>query len=150
MHKNAIWIAFLLIVVGFALWFIVKAGYDLIHYYQLNTQVPVTVEKWETRELAENKYALYVAFTYEFQGKNYGGADQIGEAYPNPWAAARAQDRLGKEKWFVWISPKNPEMGVLNKKFPYKAGVSAVVLLGLVIYFICVGLYVGVKYEQRK
>jgi hypothetical protein len=150
MHKNAIWVAFLLIVMGFGVWFVVKAGYELIHYYQLSLQIPVAVQKWEVEELDANKYAISLSYSYEYDGKNYRNRGKIGSAYPNPWAANRALEKFEQEKWYAWVNPQAPQKAVLEKRFPYKAAVSAVVLLGLVIYFICLGLYVGVKNEQRR
>jgi len=150
MHRNAIWIAFFLIVVGFSIWFVVKAGYDLIHYYQLNTSVPVTIEKWEVMEIGANKYAIQASFSYEYQEKKYQGVGQVGESYPNLWAGKRALEKFEKQSWNVWLNPKAPEKAVLDKKFPYKGALSAAVLIGLVAYFICLGLYVGVKNEQRR
>ena len=150
MHKNALWVAFLLIVMGFGMWFVVKAGYELIHYYQLNSQIPITIVKWEVEELNANKYAIAASYAYEFEGKNYRNRGRIGSYYPNPWAANRSLEKLEKQTWHAWINPQAPQKAALEKKFPYKAAVSAVVLLGLVIYFICLGLYVGVKNEQHR
>ncbi|MCC5831623.1 MAG: DUF3592 domain-containing protein [Chlamydiales bacterium] len=150
MHKNAIWVAFLLIVMGFGIWFVVKAGYELIHYYQLSAQIPVKIEKWEVKEQEANKYIIEAFYAYEFEGKNYRNRGRVGSTYPNPWAANRARDQFEEERWYAWINPQMPQNALLEKKFPYRAAVSAVVLLGLVIYFICLGLYVGVKNEQRR
>ncbi len=150
MHKNAIWIAFLLIVMGFGTWFVVRGGYALIHYYQFSLQVPATIEKWEVDQRDANKYALTAFYSYEFDGKNYRAKGQVDDLYPNPWAANRVLEKYKEQKWNVWINPKKPQKAVLEKKFPYKGTISAVVILGLVIYFICLGLYVGVKNEQRR
>ncbi len=150
MQRNAIWLAFVIIVLGFSVWFIVKAGYDLARYYQFNTEVPIAIEKWEVIEKQANKYAVEVAYTYEYEGKDYQGEGQLGDDYPNPWAASRAVERMKQEKWGVWIRSSIPDKGLLRRKFPYKAALSAVVLIGLVIYFIILGLYAGVKNEKRR
>jgi len=150
MQRNAIWIAFLILVFGFSIWFVVKAGYDLIHYYQLSQQAPVKIEKWEVQEQDANKYAIQVSYSYEYDGKNYQGSGLFGERYPNPWAANRALEKFETQTWNVWLNPKTPEKATFDRKFPYRATISAVVLIGLAIYFICLGLYVGVKNEQRR
>lgn len=150
MKRSAIWIIFLLLVFGFTVWFVVVAGFQLIDYYKLTTQVEVKVEKWDVAEISSNKYAVQAIYSYEFGEKDYRGNGQIGSSYPNPWAAKRAVEKWTKERWFVWVNPKAPEKAVIDRKFPYKATVSAAILLGLVIYFICLGIYVGVKYERRR
>lgn len=150
MQKNIIWVTFLLIVTGFSVWFVIKGGYDLIQYYQFNQQIPVSVDKWEVVELEANKYALSASYSYEFEGKNYTGKAELSRHYPNPWSAERALVKLKENEQAIWINPNNPHKGVLERKFPYKATLSAILLLGLVVYFICLGLYVSIKNEQRR
>lgn len=150
MQKNIIWVTFLLIVTGFSVWFVIKGGYDLIRYYQFNLEIPVSVGRWEIVELEANKYALSASYSYEFEGKDYMGKAQLSKDYPNPWSAERALVKFKESEQTIWISPRAPQEGVLERSFPYKATLSAVLLLGLVIYFICLGLYVSVKNEQRR
>ena len=150
MHRNAIWISFFLIVVAVSIWFVVSAGYDLIRYYQFNTQVPITVEKQEVKEVGANDYRIEIAYSYTFEGKNYEGVEQLSEIYPNPWAAHRALEKFKEQKAYVWINTKAPETPRIEKQFPYKAAVSAAVLIGLVIYFFIIGLYVGVRNERGR
>ncbi len=145
MHRNAIWIGFLLIVVGVALWFVVKTGYDVYSYFQLNTQVPIKIEKWSVQEVKADQFLVNVHYSYDYQGKSYTGVGSIGSKYPNPWAANRAQQQFVKQEWSIWIHPKHPEKGMLEKKFPYKTAISALVLLGLTIYFFVLGTYVRAK-----
>lgn len=150
MHKNVLWIAFLFLIVGFGLWFVVKAGYDLIRYYQFSAQIPTQIEKWEVKELEANKYVIIASYSYEYQGIYYQATGQIGTIYPNPWAARRGLERFETQNWQAWLNPKAPQAAVLEKTFPYKAAISAAILLGIVVYFICLGLYVGIKHEQRR
>lgn len=153
MVRNGIWVAFLLIVVGLSIWFVVKAGCDLIAYYQYNTMVSANIETWETRAVDADQYGIYADFSYEYEGKNYRSEGFIKKSYPNLWAAKAAQqdlEKIQKSEWNVWINPNAPENAVFGRQFPYKATLSAVVLIGLVIYFICLGLYAGVRSEQRR
>ncbi len=150
MQRNVIWIAFLLIITGFATWFVVSAGRDLMRYYQISSQVPATVEKWEVREQGPNQYEIQALYSYDFDGKSYRGSSQAGETYPNPWAANQALEKLKSRKWSVWINPKVPNHSIMERKFPYKATVSAVILIALAAYFICLGVYAGIKNEQRR
>ncbi|MCH9627747.1 MAG: hypothetical protein S4CHLAM2_13900 [Chlamydiales bacterium] len=150
MQRNVIWIAFLLIMTGFATWFVVSAGRDLMRYYQISTQVSATVEKWDIKERGPNQYVVQAVYSYDFGGKSYPGSGPVTEAYPNPWAATQALEKMKKRKWSVWINPKVPDQSILDRKFPYKATLSAVILIALSAYFICLGVYAGIKNEQRR
>ncbi|MFZ0565258.1 MAG: hypothetical protein WAM28_03650 [Chlamydiales bacterium] len=149
MHRNAAWIAFLLIVVTISLWFVVKAGSDLLHYARMNMQTPATIEKWTIEELKNGEYRINAIFSFTFKNKNYQEKGQVGGRYPNPWAAEQALARFSKKNWMAWVDPKSPSKALLEKKFPYKTALSASVLLGLTIYFFCLGFYVGKENDHN-
>lgn len=145
MHKNAVWIGFLLIVVVIALWFVVKASYGVIAYTRLSTQVEIEVHKWSVEQKKTDQFAVLAHYSFEYEDKEYVGAMTTGSFYPNPWAANRAIEKFSEQRWSVWINPKHPNKAVFQKKFPYKSAFSAVILLGLSIYFFILGTYMGGK-----
>jgi hypothetical protein len=145
MLRNAVWLTLLLIVALFGLWFIIGAGYSLYSYYQFSLRVPTTLEKWSVKEVKSDKFAVIAHYSFEYENKNYHATGQVGDFYPNPWAAKRAEEQLTHEKWPAWINPNNPNQSVLEKKFPYKKVISAAVLIGLFIYFFILSSYIKVK-----
>jgi hypothetical protein len=148
MRRNTIWIALLLIVAFFALWFIFKAGYTLFSYYRLSVQVPVRIENWEVKEKQSDQFAVIAHFYFEYLGKTFQGESEVGGLYPNPWAANRAQKQFSDQHFSAWINPKNPQQALLEKKFPYKKVISAALLIGLLLYFFILGSYVRMRYGK--
>jgi Protein of unknown function (DUF3592) len=148
MSRNVIWVGCVLLVACLALWFIVKGGYALFSYYQLSTQIPTAIEKWSVEEIKSNQFAVIAHYTFEYKGKNYQEMGRVGDLYPNPWAAHRAQKQLATQQWPAWLNPRHPEKAVLEKKFPYKQAISGGVLIGLLIYFLILGTYVSVKHGR--
>ncbi len=145
MHKNAVWIGFLLIVVVIALWFVVKASYGVVAYTRLSTQVEIEVYKWSVEQKKTDQFVVLAHYSFEYREKEYSGVTATGSLYPNPWAANRAIEKFSEQRWSVWINPKHPDKAVFRKKFPYKSAFSAVILLGLSIYFFILGTYMGGK-----
>jgi hypothetical protein len=148
MVRNWIWIIFLVLVAAFTLWFIIKAGSAATHYFQLKTQVPATIEKWEVEEIRAERFAVVAHYSFEFQDKIYRGKGQAGELYPNPWAAGKAQKQFAEKRWSVWLNPKHPEKAFLEKRFPYRKTISAGVLAGLSLYFFILGTYVKARHGR--
>lgn len=145
MRRNTVWLVILIVIVTLALWFVIRAGFGVMAYYQLSVHVPTSVERWSVKELSSDQFAVMAHYTYEYQGKTYQGSSQVGASYPNPWAASRAQKLFASEQWPAWINPKHPERPLLEKKFPYKRTISAAILIGLLIYFAILSSFVRVK-----
>lgn len=146
MYRKAIWIPFILVIALVAIWFLIKASYDLHDYLQLKVCTEVVVDQWLVQEIKSDQFAVVAYYTYSYQGKDYIGQGTVGGAYPNPWAANEAKSRYSKQKWSVWLDPKRPEKSVVEKHFPIKRTLSAVVLLGLALYFFILAVYMRFKH----
>lgn len=145
MYRKAIWIPFILIVVSAAIWFVVEAGCEVYDYSQLKVRVEAVVDHWKVHELKSDQFVVIAHYSYVYQEKNYNGEDMAGHVYPNPWAANVAKTRFSKQKWSVWLNPKNPEKSVIEKHFPIKRTLSSAVLLCLVLYFCVLVAYMRLK-----
>ncbi len=145
MYRKAIWILFILVVALVAIWFIIRASYDLYDYLQLNVRAEVAVDRWQVQEIKSDQFAVVAHYVYAYQGKNYMGQGQVGGIYPNPWAANEAKTRFAKQKWSAWLDPGHPDKSVIEKYFPIKRTLSAAVLLLLVFYFFILAVYMRFK-----
>jgi len=148
MRRNAIAFAFLLVIALFALWFVAKAGYAIFSYYQLSLQASTTIDHWSIEEIKSDQFAVIAHYSFDYQGKKYQGTSQVGDLYPNPWAANRAQKQYSIQKWPAWFNPKHPDRAALEKKFPYKKAISAGILIALLVYFLILGVYVRIKHAK--
>lgn len=146
MYRNLVWLIFILIVAAIAFWFIIKAGCDVYDYFQLSAKAPATIEQWSVKEVKADRFAIVAHYFFEYQGKNYHGEGQVGDFYPNPWAAQEAKKRFALQHWDVWLNQKHPDRSVLEKHFPFKKAISAIVLIILTLYFLILGFYVKVKH----
>jgi hypothetical protein len=144
-YKKAIWVAFILAVLLLAFWLVGKASCEIYRYSQLKISVEADIESWSVREMGSEQFAVIAHYTYFFNGISYTGQGRIGGIYPNPWAAQEAKSRFIKQKRRVWIAPAHPERSVVEKHFPMKRVISAGVVIGLVIYFLILTVYVKVK-----
>ncbi|MFN0065947.1 MAG: hypothetical protein ACKVOH_06905 [Chlamydiales bacterium] len=143
MHRNSTWLALLVVVVGLALFFGVKASLSLSNYYALSEQIPVEVHQWEIVDVGRDNYFLIANYSFDRAGKTYGGSGRVGYIYRNPWSAEKGLEQFRDAKLRAWVNPKKPEKMALVKNYPYKMVLSALVLAGLALYFIFLGLYVG-------
>ncbi len=145
--KKLIWILFIVLVAALAAWFIGRAGIEIYRYSQYSVKVEALVEKWTIHEKKGDQFAVEAHYSYQYEGKEYQGVGQAGTFYPNPWAAEEAKLRMAKQKWSVWIDPKHPERSLVEKHFPVKRTLSAVILISLVIYFLFLMTYTRIKNE---
>lgn len=150
MKKNAFWIIFLTLVALFSLWFVAKASYSVISYFNLTVQNPTKIEKWSVEEKKSDQFAVKAHYSFVYNGKEYRGVSPVGRLYPNPWAAERAKAQFAKQEWPVWLDPKHPERAVLIKRFPFKKIASSAILIGLLIYFIFLSFYVKVGSRSSR
>lgn len=143
MHRNGPFILLLSAIVLVTGWFGVRASLSLLAYTRLNTHGEATVEALELKQGRGDNYQIIA--TYMFESK-YGiehGKGAIGPVYKNPWSAQKALERMDGKALNVWFNEKTPKHCALFKKFPTKITLSTIVLIGLVLYFIGLGIYVG-------
>lgn len=143
MHKNKVWIGFLLIIAAISLIFLFKAGVALIQYYKKSEEVPVKIENIFVSELKKGMYGVLADFTYQFKDEEFKGRKLIAGPYQNVWAAESGIKKISNEGRSIWVDPNNHETATFIKKFPFKSIFSALILLGLTLYFFSLGLVYG-------
>ncbi|MCP5468928.1 MAG: hypothetical protein H7A36_00275 [Chlamydiales bacterium] len=144
MHRNGVWLGLVLFVVVLAILFGGRAAIQMRDYYSLTNQAVVDVKRWEIVGDRRDHYYLIAHFATPL-GESSGA---VGAVYRNPWAAERAKERFENEELKAWFNPKKPATMTLRKVFPKKSVLSAFVLIGLTIYFIGLGFYVGSRDQK--
>lgn len=140
MHANKIWLAFLAAITLAVVVFSWDALQQMRRYYFLQQKTSLTSTEWGLVKINEESYRVGVEFSFVHQGKTYRGLEHFQKPlYPNPWAAAHGMKERETETQEVWFYPNNPKISSLEKKFPLKELLSAVVLLGLWLYFVQLG-----------
>lgn len=144
MHKNYLWQAFLTVVVAATLWYTLSAIYAYYSYSHLKAQASPSTLDWEIVQKSDEDYPVKASYTFEFNNKSYPGSTTFTDTpYRNHWSAEQAVKELSQRKWKIWYDPQNPHHSSLEKKFPFKAVISAVFLCGLILYFLWLGFYVA-------
>jgi hypothetical protein len=149
MNRNYYWLILLLIICCLAFWFIYKAGREIYAYYQLNVQKEAHIDRWSIKELKSDRFVVLAHYDFDYKGKSYQGEGQVGNFFPNPWAAQEAQKKFASRKWMVWLNSNDPAKSAIEKHFPLKKTLSALILIGLALYFLTFAIYLRFKNLSR-
>lgn len=133
---NQIWIALLIVSLGFTLFF---GGVGLIKvwkFFRFDQQCPAVVSRFEVVPLASCRFAVAAYYDFEVDGTLYEGKT----VFETPqclsqFAAEHAMVLMKGKTWRVSYRQANPALSTLEKKFPYKACLEASVTLGVFAYF---------------
>jgi hypothetical protein len=124
-------------VAAVALWVVGGALFGLAHYWKLSRPVSAQVVEWKVQEISPSSFAIEALYTYEVQGKRYSGKTLFDKPiYLNPYAAASDLKKWEALTWQAWIQPSHPEISSLQRNFPSKKIVHALLTLGVVLYFL--------------
>lgn len=135
--SKSIWRILLLCISALLLWRAGSALIPLWRYYQLDTLIPVNIERWKVEKKGGAEYALVAFYSYEFQGKRYEGQTEFQKPYlPNHYAAEDQIKQYSKKSWNGWIKSKKPEISSLERPFPYLKIFYSILVLGILLYFI--------------
>lgn len=133
--SKLLWIILLILTGAMVLWWGGSAASSLWKYGRLATEAPASATHYEVVPKG-SKYALEVRYTYVYQGHTYSGKTLFAKPYYlNHQAATDAKKSLEGMQWTAWVNPHHPEISSIQKIFPFKTTVYAVIVLGIFIYF---------------
>lgn len=142
MYRKLLWFIIIFVIAICAFWYVIETSRDIYHYLQLNICRPTTIKTWSIKEAKSDRFLITAHYFFEYEGKNYEGTGQVGHFYPNPWAASEAVKNLAKQQWSVWLDQTHPERSLLEKHFPIKKTLSAIILILLTCYFLILSFYI--------
>lgn len=148
-----LWKVLVGIAMAIAIAFSGLAAYQIFRYARLGTSAPAKVTDWGVKELSSSQFGVEVCFEFEAAGKSFRGKTLFDSpVYLNPFSAEEAIKSLKKEAFAVWFQSSDPSMCSLQKEFPLKSLVNALVTLGVVFYFISISkkLYQASPEEQAR
>jgi len=126
-----------------ALWFSGSFCFKIYDYFSLSVSQPLEQIDWEIQEIKKDHYVIHSNYLFIVDGKESKGKGYLSQSFPNYWAAQNVLKSVLKKQWTVWYNPLNLKQTALEKIFPTNALISALVLIGIFIYFISLGYYVG-------
>ncbi len=150
MHKNKVWLSFLCLYASIAMWFMGAAVYSSYHYWKMSASRPPSQANWSVAELSSEVFVPQVAYTFEVAKTSFAGRTMLtNHRYIHPKGAEQALTEFSAKKWAVWYNPADPQESTLQKMFPFKECISALILFGLLLYFIWLGFFVT-RFNQGK
>lgn len=143
MHKNRIWLAFLVALTVVTAGYCVKALYNLYQYAVLTEQTPAQNVHWGITPLSDDQFLVKANYEFSVGGRVYPGETDFKDVvYMNPWAAEQAMPQYSYKLWQVWYQNDKFQHSTLQKKFPAKECYSAGAMVILLLYFVWLGFYV--------
>lgn len=123
---------------GVALWFsaiALKRGWQ---YLQLDGATTATALEWRVKKLSLSKYALTADYEYTVKGVVYKGKTTLkSPRFLNPFTAEHERRSYLLKTWTVWHSKSDPRIASLERRFPQKQIMHALLTLGVFAYFYC-------------
>lgn len=142
MQRNLAWPIFLSVVSLFVVVFTSLLSIDLYRYHHRGNSSPVKEIEASVFKVSNNRYQIELDYLYLIQGKEYSRHQLLKKTtYKNVWLANQAIDSIKVGETPVWYHPNEPQLGTLEKAFPYRRLFSTIVLFGIFIYFCFLGKY---------
>lgn len=138
MAKNLyrLWAVLLIVSGAIALWFSGIAFSSLWKYTFLNTQASAKIISWQAKELSSSRFALEAEFEFEQGGILYKGKTVFeNPQFLNRYAAENYGNLVQTQSWKAWHRASNPNKCSLEREFPQKKCLHALLTVGVFAYF---------------
>jgi len=131
-----LWLILLVISGAIALWFSGIATGGMWKFFYLNAQSPVKILNWQVQELSSSRFALEAEYQFEINHAVYEGKTIFERPqFLNRFAAENYMKINGSKSWVTWYRSGNPACNSLEKEFPRKQCLQALLTLGVFVYF---------------
>lgn len=138
MAKNLyrVWVILLILSGAIALWFSWIALEGTWKFLSLNAQAPAKVTHWEVRALPSSRFTVVAKYTYEVSGKQLPGKTIFQHRqFLNQYAAENFGKFVETQRWHAWYKQSRPQLSSLEKEFPQKDLLQALLTVGVFAYF---------------
>jgi hypothetical protein len=138
MAKNLyrLWVVLLIVSGGITLWF---SGFALVgawKYVRLNSQTPATVVNWQVQDITSSRFAIEADYSFEVNGATFKGKTIFDNPqFLNRFAAENYIRLLQGKQWKTWYRESNPNITSLEREFPQKNCLQALLTVGVFAYF---------------
>lgn len=138
MNQNLfrLWLVLLMISGAIALWFTASALHGIVKYSLLNAHTLAQVTHWQVRELGSSRFAIEAEYQFQVNETSYRGKTKFEKPqFLNRFAAENHIAALGPTSWKTWYRERNPSRSSLEREFPQKNCLQALLTLGVFAYF---------------
>jgi hypothetical protein len=117
-------------------WFSGLALVGVWKFSRLNAHMPAQVLSWQVRELSSSRFALEADYCFEVEGIVYQGKTLFKKSqFLNRFSAENYIKTFRVKQWEVWYKKRDPSLSSLEKRFPQKECLQALLTIGVFIYF---------------
>lgn len=130
------WFSLVIVAVAVAIFLFGKASCQVVNYVLLNSKASVEIERLYVEKLGSSKFAIAASYHFERDGKNYQGKTIFSHLYYlNSPTAEKAIKNLKDKSWEVYFFSLKPSYSSLQKMFPFKSCIHAILGIGVLVYF---------------
>jgi hypothetical protein len=148
-QKSIIIILGATLVVLLTFWSLFNLSKVLYSYMSFNLPVEAHIRNLTVKEKSNNEFIINAEFSYFALNKQRYGTSNLEEhIFFNEFAAQDYINVLEKNKLKVWYNESDPDLAVLEKRFPWKAVLNSSILLLIGIYFLGINRYLQWKKNQ--
>jgi len=127
---------------GAFLWFGGKSSLELWRYSHLTQLSKAEVTAWSVEKNGSSKFALKASYIFEVEGKKLSGETTFKNPFfLNPESAKAEGKKWACQSWSTWYSPTRPSFSSLERIFPYKSLLQAIISFVVFIYFFILKKY---------
>jgi len=120
-----------------ALYFTLSATFSLYAHSRLKERAWPTVSSRRIIELSTSQFAIEADYSFEYKKTVYSGMTRFAKPYSfNRPAAEKEIKIIQEEPVIVHFDPKNPAFSSLQRKFPLKKCLHALLTVGVALYFL--------------
>lgn len=137
MKMNKFFICLLGIAFSVSLFTLGKASYGCLKYVLLSGKENAYIDKWEIEEKNSSSFAIEISYHFFINEKKVMGKTELAKPFfLSRKAAEEAIKTLEKKSWSVFFSPSRIEINTLQRHFPFRDCIHALLSIGVVIYFL--------------
>lgn len=112
-------------------------AYIMYRNSTLTDSVPVEHIDWTLQKIHDEEWRPVAHYSYYVGGDLFKKEEQFqGEKFRNPFVGQDALETLAETYTRVWFAPRLPENGTLEKYFPQKRAIYALILLCIYGYVV--------------
>lgn len=131
-----LWVVLMAISGGIALWFFSIAVLGIFKFAVLNTQGLAEVTHWQIRELSSSRFAIEAEYRFTVNEVVYFSKTKFEKPqFLNRFAAENYIATLGPRSLRMWYRDSYPQRSSLEREFPRKHCLQALLTLGVFAYF---------------
>lgn len=131
-----LWIVLLAVTGGIACWFVAVASMGLWNYFSMSETALATITHVQIKELSSSRFALETAYQYTVKGTEYSVQTVLrSPQFLNRFTAENELPAWKGRQCRVFYQKKNPKKSRLEKSFPTKQCLHAILTCGVLGYF---------------